>query len=118
MSATRALTCESGTRAEFRSRGHGSARGHHIIDDDDAAGPRLHLERGSAVFKLVREARHRRWQFALLADGDEALAPAQCQCRAQDEAAGFDAGDGIDLRPFFGSEQGVKRRNRLVRTAP
>ena len=80
---------------------HGAAGGEQVVDEQDALagldGVEVDFERVGAVFEIVGDAGYRCGQLARLADGDEAGIEAVGERGAEDESAGFDAEDEVDL---------------------
>ena len=58
------------------------------------------LEPIGAVFQRVVDPDHRTWKLARFANGHEANPEIRGQCRANDEATGFDPDDEIRLELF------------------
>jgi hypothetical protein len=59
----------------------------HVVDQQQATLPRLHLEHAGAVLEVVRDVHHGGWQLALLADRHEALAASLGERRRKDETS-------------------------------
>ena len=81
--------------------GGGAPGGEQVVDDEDAVagthGVVVHFEGVGAVFEVVGDADAGGGEFLGFAHGDEAGAEGVGECGGEDEAAGFDADDGIDL---------------------
>ena len=79
----------------------GPARREDVVDDDDArAGPDrvlVHLELGDAVLGLVGDLVALGRQLPGLSRGDEARVEPRGERAAEDEAAGLDADDDVDV---------------------
>lgn len=89
---------------QFDRGGRGSAGGEDVVDEEHllagADGVDVHREGVGAVFEAVAFLEGVEGQFALLADGDDARTEAEGDGGGEEEAAGVDAGDEIDLAWF------------------
>src|SRR5579875_1698773 len=83
---------------------HGAAGGEQVVDDDDALagtdGVLVNLQRVGAVLEVVLYGFGGSGELAGLADGDEAGVEAVGERGAEDEAAGFDAEDEVDVLAY------------------
>src|SRR5579875_3701375 len=86
---------------ELHSGLHRAAGGEEVVDDDDALaafyGIGVNFQRVRAVFEVVLNFGRGGGELLRLAHGDEAGVQAVSQRRAEDEAAGLDAENEIDV---------------------
>ena len=90
---------------------HGAAGGEEIVDDNDALagldGVEVDFEGVGAVFQVVVDAGDGGGELFGLADGDEARVEAVGERRAEDETAGLNAEDEVDLAADVVGGEGV-----------